>query len=70
MYGDPEIVFGMAIPYRNAKHPDGFAVYRPKLLSYVGGELDSDNLVNAFFLGVDQHEQGAAVWNAHIDESQ
>jgi hypothetical protein len=68
-YGNPEIVFTLAIPYRNVEHPEGFAVYRPKLLSHVGGELDSQNLVKAFFRGVDQHEQGAAVWNAHIDQS-
>ena len=61
----------MAIPYRNAGHPDGFAVHRPKFLSQSGLENpDYALLGDAFFKGVDQHEQGAAVWNARLDESQ
>jgi hypothetical protein len=61
----------MAVPYRNAAHPAGFAVYRPKFLSQSGIENpDYGALGDAFFRGVDQHEQGAAVWNACLDESQ
>lgn len=61
----------MAVPYRNAEHAAGFAVYRPKFLSQSGLESpDYAAFGDAFFRGVDQHEQGAAVWNAHLDESQ
>jgi len=59
----------MAVPYRNAESPRGFAVHKPKVLEW-NGEPDALNpIVEAFFDGVDQHEQGAAVWNARIDQS-
>jgi len=69
IYVSDEASFTMAIPYRNAEHPDGFAVYRPKFLSVEGVEPELDELANAFFRGVDQHEKGAAVWEAHLDQS-
>ncbi len=60
----------MAIPYRSARSNEGFAVFRPKFLEFDGPEDELDVLADAFFQGVDQHEQGAANWNARIDESQ
>ena len=61
----------MGVPYRNASHPAGFAVYRPKFLGGTGLESpDYAVLGDAFFRGVDAHEKGAAVWNASIDQSQ
>jgi hypothetical protein len=68
-YGEGGGGFGMAIPYRNAEDPAGFAVYRPKFLSVEGAEPDHDALAEAFFRGVDSHEEGAKVWNAHLDQS-
>ncbi|WP_205718180.1 hypothetical protein, partial [Actinomadura soli] len=61
----------MAIPYRPQMSPEGFAVYRPKFVDVVGvDEPDYAALADAFFDGVDSHEQAAAAWNAHlIDES-
>ncbi|TDB88178.1 hypothetical protein E1264_12315 [Actinomadura sp. KC216] len=61
----------MAIPYRPESSPDGFAVYRPKFIDVVGvDEPDFAALADAFFAGVDSHEQAAATWDAHlIDES-
>jgi hypothetical protein len=61
--------FTMAVPYRPATSPEGFAVYRPKFLAFEGDEPPFDLLGEAFFQGVDQHEQGSAVWNANIDQS-
>ena len=66
---DPPISLGMVLPYRNAEHPDGFAIHRPKFTQLVGIELDSDALGQAFFAGVDSHEEGAAVWTQSMDES-
>ena len=68
-YGPQALSFKMAIPYRHAQSPEGFAVHRPKFL-----ELDADQsqvtaLAQAFFDGVEQHEKGAEVWNSHLDES-
>lgn len=60
----------IGVPYRPADAEGGFAVHRPKFLEADG--LDEDlvpQLGEAFFAGVDEHEQGVAVWNAHLDES-
>jgi hypothetical protein len=59
----------MAVPYRNAADPAGFAVYRPKFPEVVGPAPDYSLLAEAFFRSIDRHERGAAVWNAHIDQS-
>jgi hypothetical protein len=56
----------MAIPYRGSDTPEGFAVFRPKFIELPG---DVQILGAAFFEGVDAHEQGAQVWNAHLDQS-
>ncbi|SUA47518.1 Uncharacterised protein [Nocardia africana] len=61
----------MAVPYRPHTSEQGFGVYRPKFLE-TNGFTDPDYGVmgEAFFAGVDAHEQAVAVWNAHlIDES-
>jgi hypothetical protein len=60
----------MAVPYRNAADPAGFAVYRPKFLE-AGGAWTPDyaGLGQGFFRGVDRHERGAEVWNSHLDQS-
>lgn len=58
----------MAVPYRNAADAAGFAVYRPKFLDVIGAASDYSLLAETFFRGVDRHERGAAVWNAHIDQ--
>ncbi|MEV0436965.1 hypothetical protein [Nocardia sp. NPDC050413] len=61
----------MAIPYRPHTTAEGFAVYRAKFLGTSGfDDPDYDAIAEAFFSGVDSHEQAAAVWNAHLlDES-
>ncbi|GAA4603372.1 hypothetical protein GCM10023195_11120 [Actinoallomurus liliacearum] len=61
----------MAVPYRPQSAPQGFAVYRPKFIEVTDVvEPDYAGLADAFFAGVDSHEQAAAVWNAHLlDES-
>ena len=59
----------MAVPYRDIEKPGGFAVFRPKFLSDDGGKAAASDLGQAFFRGVDQHKEGAAVWNDHLDES-
>jgi hypothetical protein len=61
--------FAIAVPYRHADSPAGFAVHRPKLIALDGDPLQSRAIVEAFFEGVDQHEKGAEVWDAYLDES-
>ncbi|WP_395743662.1 hypothetical protein [Prosthecobacter sp.] len=59
----------MAVPYRPASSPQGFAVHRPKFLSFAGPEPDYQALGAAFFQGVDSHDKAAPVWSRHLDES-
>ena len=68
-YGSPRAGFTMAVPYRHANDPAGFAVYRPKFLGFEGLEPSWDMIGEAFFQGVDRHEKGAAVWNASLDQN-
>jgi hypothetical protein len=68
VYREPAVSLSMAVPYRHPESPDGFAVYRPKFLSELRAG-DHEALGEAFFRGVDSHEEGARVWNEHIDKS-
>ncbi|BCY11986.1 hypothetical protein [Actinoplanes sp. L3-i22] len=56
----------MAVPYR----PSPFAVFRPKFLLADGVERDGfAALGDAFYAGVDSHEQAGPLWNASLDQS-
>lgn len=67
--GTRESAFTLALPYRPFSDPRGFAVYRPKFAGYEGPKPDFDAIAEAFFKGPEQHENGAKVWNDHLDES-
>ena len=59
----------LAVPYTPATDAP-FAVHRPKLLAWTNCDsYDVQDFMDAFFAGVDAHEQGAKVWNEHLDES-
>jgi len=69
-YRDPVEALTMALPYRNQQSPQGFAVHRPKFLQYQGGgSPDYAQWGDAFFRGVDAHQQGATIWNKASDPS-
>jgi hypothetical protein len=68
-YGSPSRSLVMAVPYRPAGSPQGFAVHRPKFLSFAGPEPDFQAVASAFFQGVDSHDKAAPVWSRHLDES-
>lgn len=69
-YGPARQWVKTAVPYRPRSAPGGFAVYRPKFIEVIGvNEPDYAALADAFFAGVDSHEQAAAVWNAHLDQT-
>lgn len=59
----------MAVPYRPATSPKGFAVHRPKFLSCAGPEPNYEITGSAFFEGVDSHDKAAPIWSRHLDES-
>jgi hypothetical protein len=62
--------FNMALPYRPQTTVSTFAVYRPKFGQIEVENADYTALANSFYSGVDAHEKGAEVWNAHLDQSQ
>lgn len=67
-HGFPSGSLSIALPYRHAKKANGFAVHRPKFLSFAGTEPDFQVLGKAFFEGVNSHEQGSVIWSNHLDE--
>lgn len=69
-YGPEGGSLTLAVPYRPHDSADGFAVHRPKFIELTGvAESDHEAIGEAFFDGVDSHEEAAAVWNAHLDPS-
>jgi hypothetical protein len=64
---EPQALY-VAVPFRAAKSPGGFAVFRPKFIAYEDDPVPPDAL-DEFRRGVALHPPGQAVWNAHLDES-
>lgn len=58
----------VAVPFRAANHPSGFAVFRPKFFAYEDDPVHPDVLPE-FLRGVARHPPGQTVWTAHLDES-
>lgn len=68
-YGFPWAKAMIAVPY-TARSSGRFGVHKPKLLEWERCEdFDINAAFEAFFRGVDGHEQGAKVWNKALDES-
>lgn len=60
----------VVLPYRAASNAEGFAVHRPKIRElHSVSESQVPEIMGAFFSGVESHERGSKVWNAHSDES-
>jgi hypothetical protein len=59
----------IAVPY-TPKSSGAFRVHQPLLTRWEGcDDFDIDTAFQAFFHGIESHEQGAKVWNAALDES-
>jgi hypothetical protein len=68
-YFSPQSKAVIAVPY-TPKSSGRFRVHRPKLIGWEEcDDFDQKLALQRFFHGVDQHEKGAAVWNASLDES-
>lgn len=59
------------IPYRNANHPEGFAVHRLKMTELEGISKDVvDSISNAFFDGLESHKEGGKIWREkYVDQA-
>ncbi len=68
-YAFPWAKATIAVPYTPASSGQ-FRVHRPKLVKWERCEdFDVDAALDAFFQGVEAHEQGAKVWASTLDES-
>ncbi|MCB9894885.1 MAG: hypothetical protein H6839_10575 [Planctomycetes bacterium] len=67
--GESESKLLMAVPFRPKTWRKRFKVFKPKFLEISDPSNDLGQIAESFFAGVDQHEQGAKVWNAAIDQS-
>jgi hypothetical protein len=68
-YGPYRQTMKLAVPYRLAGDPRGFAVHRPKFMDADVGSPEFDAIAEAFFTGTTAHQEAFAVWEAHLDES-
>jgi hypothetical protein len=68
-YAMPSARMMMGVPY-TPPSSGKFRVHKPKLIEWTDCDgVDQRAAFNAFFAGVDSHEQGVAVWNAALDQS-
>lgn len=68
-YFSPDSEAVIAVPYAPGASAE-FRVHRPKLLEWKSCEdFDMDAALRSFFEGVEEHEEGARVWNECLDES-
>lgn len=68
-YFSPKSEVILAVPY-TPKAAGEFRVHKPKLLVWNNcDDFDMNASLQAFFEGVDEHEKGAEIWNACLDES-
>ena len=59
----------IAVPYRPSTEEEDFTVHRPKFIDFKGVDPDWEKIGQALWLGIEKHEEGAEVWNEHLDES-
>lgn len=68
-YAFPDATAAIAVPY-TPRASGAFRVHQPTLARWDGcDEFDIDTAFQAFFHGIESHEQGAKVWNDALDES-
>lgn len=58
----------LAVPFRAADSPGGFAVFRPKLIAREDAPFPP-GVLEAFWRGVALHPPGQKVWDEHRDDS-
>ncbi len=70
-YGKHACAVTIAIPYQPKTETKEFSVGKPEFVGFAGIQEDVlPTLFDPFFEGVETHPDGAAVWNAHMDQPQ
>jgi hypothetical protein len=65
-YGPEPVVVEIIQPYRPNSAPGGFAVMRPKVSLPESIADDAEPLIEAFFRGLDSHEEGGPIWKRSL----
>lgn len=65
-YGSERVEVEIIQPYRPVSAAGGFAVMQPKVSFPEEHVDDADALVEAFFRGLDSHEEGGPLWTESI----
>jgi len=69
-YAQAEKSFQITVPYRHAEKPKGFAVHKPKVTRVDGLDKEElEMLIDHFWIGVDEHKEGSAIWRQCLDQS-
>lgn len=68
-YGPYRQNMQVAVPYRPADDPRGFAVHKPKFMNADCEDPAFNAMAEAFFVGAASHTEANAAWEAHLDES-
>ncbi|MEU7530055.1 hypothetical protein AB0A74_30315 [Saccharothrix sp. NPDC042600] len=55
----------IAVLYRPADQPGGFAVFSPEFQGFDGDDAEFERVADAFFAGVESHHDASEVWAAH-----
>lgn len=58
----------LAVPYRHASKPGGFAIHRPRIIVFDEQQIPEAEVIAAFFRGVDRHETGGPFWQKYYED--
>lgn len=65
---DSNAEINLVVPYAPSTDPAGFKVFRPKYIDLPDSNIET--FTEALWAGIFSHEQGSAVWNEHIDQTE
>jgi len=67
-YRGAELHLQMALPYRKARQPGGFAIFSPRLIHCSAPAQLQPELFGAFYAGVDSFRSPGKPWDHYLDE--
>jgi hypothetical protein len=67
LYSKKPAQLKLALPYRPASSPAGFAIHRPKVLQIPNSPGEVQAIMGAFMRGVARHEKGNELWKSRMD---
>ncbi|GAB6140591.1 hypothetical protein JCM14076_13200 [Methylosoma difficile] len=68
-YPGSQLSLTIAVPYRPASSPKGFALYSPKLINSDAAERLFPDIFAEFYKGIDSFKNNTFAWDKYLDES-